>query len=85
MSYMKMLDEVIVDKVQYDHDTRENEHAYLQLRDEVNECKLVSAHGQLEIEQLSPIAQECVREWESLIEAKAHHDFINYAEQPEDY
>ena len=62
-----------------------NENSYLQLRDEINECKLVSEDGTLEIDQLSPIAQDCVREWESLIEAKAHQDYINYAEQPEDF
>ena len=78
---MKQLDQMIKEKVQYDEDTRENEHAYLPLRDEINECKLVSAYGQLEIDQLSPIAQDVVREWESWIE-----DYANrYAEQPEDY
>ena len=78
MGYFKELDTLIQDKTHYNPETRENEASYLQFKDEIE------AHisGELEFDQLSPIAQDTIREWESLIEARASHDM---AEQPEDF
>ena len=77
MTYFKELDILIQEKTSYNPETRENEASYLQFRDEIN------AHiaGELVFEQLSPIAQDTIAEWEGLIEAMANKD---YAEQPED-
>ena len=81
MGYFKELDILVQEKTNYNHETRENEASYLQFRDEIN------AHiaGELVFEQLSPIAQDTIREWESLIEAMTSKDVANYAEAPEDF
>jgi hypothetical protein len=72
MGYFKELDVLIQDKAKYNPDTRENEHTYLQLKDEIE------AHisGILAIDQLSPIAQDVLKDWESIV--------AEHIEQPED-
>lgn len=78
MSYFKELDLMIQERCKYNPDTRENENVYLQFKDEIE------AHisGELVFDQLSPIAQDLIRDWESVCEAQAAKD---YAEAPEDY
>lgn len=78
MGYFKELDLMIQERCNYNPETRENEASFLQFRDEVN------AHiaGELVFEQLSPIAQDLIADWEGLCEAWAARD---YAEQPEDF
>lgn len=93
MSYMKKLDEIIQYKVGYipaeynDNGMISipavNESSYQLMLDEINQCvsSEVPEEQRLSFEQLSPIAQDIIREWESLIESE--HNI--YAEQPEDY
>lgn len=78
MGYFKELDIIIQERTEYDPETRANEAAYLQLRDEIG----MHLEGTLVFDQLSPIAQEVVRNWESMVEEMAHKD-INLAEQGE--
>lgn len=90
MSIYKQLDTMIQDRCMFKDSAGElvlDENSYLQLRDEINECKTVSEEGTLEFEQLSPIAQDIVAEWEGWIEAYAQAQYearVN-AEQPEDF
>jgi hypothetical protein len=101
MSYMKMLDEIIQYRCGYhpaetDEEGNEtqpavNEASYLQMIDEINQhvSGEIPEEQRLSFEQLSPIAQDVIREWESLIEqenggGQSIHS-VNQAEQPEDF
>jgi hypothetical protein len=100
MSYMKMLDEIIQYRCGYhpaevDEATQfviqpaVNEPSYLQMLDEINLHVSETGENHLEFEQLSPIAQDIIREWESLVEeanggGQSFHS-VNNAEQPEDF
>lgn len=55
-----------------------NENDYLQLRDEIG----LHLSGELAFDQLSPIAQDVVRDWESLIEESTGggKSAVNHAE-----
>ena len=104
MSYMKMLDEIIQYRCGYhpaevDPATQEivqpavNEESYLQMVDEINQhvSGEIPEEQRLTFEQLSPIAQDIIREWESLVEQEngggesVHNRNVNYAEEPEDF
>ena len=74
MSYFSQLDEMIQERTGYvpeqlDDDTGEltpeqNLSQYLQFRDEIND----HISGRLEFDQLSPIAQDLMRDWEDWCE-----------------
>lgn len=101
MSYMKMLDEIIqyrcgyhpaeVDPVtQQELQPAVNEASYLQMIDEINQhvSGEIPEEQRLSFEQLSPIAQDIIREWESLIEQEnggGQSIHSNMAEAPEDF
>jgi hypothetical protein len=78
MGYFKELDLMIQERCNYNPDTRENENTYLQFKDEIE----MHISGQLQFDQLSPIAQDLIRDWESVCESMSARD---YAEMPEDF
>jgi hypothetical protein len=73
MSYFKELDIIIQERSNYNPDTRENEKSYLQLKGEINE----HMQGNKKFEELSSIAQEMMKDWESQMEQgmEGYHEF----------
>jgi len=67
MSYWTELEEMIKEKCVHDN---VDEEQFLQLRDEID----LHLNGQLVFEQLSPTAQELIRDWESLVMAQIEEE-----------
>ncbi len=79
MGYFKELDLMIQERTEYNPETRENESNYLQFKDEIE----MHISGQLEFDQLSPIAQDLMRDWENLIAESVRYHGIS--EESEDW
>jgi hypothetical protein len=71
MSYFKELDLLIQARTEYNPETRANETSYTLFKDEINE----HIQGRITFEQLSPIAQDLMRDWESYCESEAQAEF----------